>query len=131
MSQSTIYPAPRQWTARMRRGLASRYLAEVHGVQLAPATLAKLACIGGGPRYLKDGLFPLYPVEMLDEFAASRIGPLRGSTSDAPRLGVAERTGSKPCSHTASPTETEPPAKKRLEQPYSELIAARSFTETR
>jgi hypothetical protein len=72
----------------MRRKLASRYLKKVHGVKLAPTTLAKLACLGGGPKYLKDGLFPLYPAEYLDEFAALRLGPLRSSTSDTPSTRV-------------------------------------------
>ena len=82
MSQRTIYPPPRQWPSRMRRSLASQYLNEVHCVKLAPVTLAKLASIGGGPKFWKDGKFPLYAVEHLDEFAAARLGRLRASTSD-------------------------------------------------
>lgn len=110
MSLSTLDPAPSQWPARMRRGLASRYLAEVHGVQLAPATLAKLACLGGGPRYMKDGLYPLYPAECLDEFAASRLGPLRASSSETPsevQRTIRPRREEQPCSEpTASYSST-------------------------
>ena len=66
----------------MRRKLASEYLFEEHGVSLSPATLAKLAVIGGGPSFRKDGPFPLYERPDLDTFATVRLGPLRTSTSD-------------------------------------------------
>jgi hypothetical protein len=72
----------RAWPARMRRKLASEYLHERHGVSLSPATLAKLAVVGGSPPFLKDGPFPLYDRENLDTFALARLGPLRTSTSD-------------------------------------------------
>ena len=66
----------------MRRKVASEYLLEEHGVSLSPATLAKLAVVGGGPAFRKDGPFPLYGRGELDTFAISRLGPLRYSTSD-------------------------------------------------
>jgi hypothetical protein len=66
----------------MRRKIASDYLLEVHGVSLSPATLAKLAVTGGGPRFFLDGRFPLYPQPELDSFAVARLGPIRSSTSD-------------------------------------------------
>lgn len=72
----------RNWPARMRRGEVSEYLLQIHGVRLSPATLAKLASEGGGPPFLKDGRFPLYPRQSTDEFATARLGPLRRSTSD-------------------------------------------------
>jgi hypothetical protein len=82
MSQASIGTTSRHWPARMRRKLASEYLLEVHGVSLSPATLAKLAVVGGSPPFWKDGPFPVYGRPELDEFAAARLGHLRTSTSD-------------------------------------------------
>ena len=82
MSQASIGTTSRKWPARMRRKVASDYLFEVHGVSLSPATLAKLAVVGGGPKYWKDGPFPIYAPCVLDEFAVARLGTLRSSTSD-------------------------------------------------
>jgi hypothetical protein len=82
MSQASIGTTSRHWPARMRRRQASEYLFEEHGVSLSPATLAKLAVVGGGPSFRKDGPFPLYERPGLDTFAAARLGPLRTSTSD-------------------------------------------------
>jgi len=73
---------PRRWPARLRRKQASQYLYEVHGITLSDATLAKLACIGGGPLFEYDGRYPVYQPTNLDVFAAARLGPLRRSTSD-------------------------------------------------
>lgn len=67
---------------RLRRWEASDYLRRVHGVELAPATLAKLASIGGGPGFQKASRIPLYPTEELDRWAIERLGGLRRSTSD-------------------------------------------------
>lgn len=82
MSQPVIDIAANQWPARLRRRDASAYLAAAHGVRLSPNTLAKLAVVGGGPRFRLDGRFPLYERAELDAFAARRLGPLRTSTSD-------------------------------------------------
>ena len=81
LSQSSSGITSRHWPARMRRKQASEYLLEVHGVSLSPATLAKLAVIGGSPPFRKDGPFPLYERDGLDIFAIRRLGPLRESTS--------------------------------------------------
>lgn len=83
MSQSSIGTTSRKWPARMRRKQASEYLLEVHGVSLSPATLAKLAVVGGGPPFRKDGPFPLYDQPVLDAHAVARLGPLRASTSES------------------------------------------------
>src|SRR3954451_15563879 len=57
--------------------------ARTPGLSYAPATLAKYASIGGGPRFLHDnGRIPLYPETALDEWARSRLSPLKSSTSD-------------------------------------------------
>jgi hypothetical protein len=82
MSQASIGDTPHNWPARMRRNVASEYLREVHGVSLSPATLAKLAVIGGGPRFRRDGRFPLYDPPELDTYAVARLGPLCSSTSE-------------------------------------------------
>jgi len=82
MNQASIGITSRHWPARMRRKLASEYLFEEHGVSLSPATLAKLAVVGGSPPFRKDGPFPLYERSDLDTFATVRLGPLRTSTSD-------------------------------------------------
>jgi hypothetical protein len=50
---------------------------------VAPATLAKLACVGGGPQFHRAVRTPLYPREELDAWAAERLGKLKRSTSDA------------------------------------------------
>lgn len=67
---------------RLRRREASRHLREQHGIEIAVATLAKLACIGGGPPFQKAGRTPLYPVELLDEWATRRLGRVVHSTSE-------------------------------------------------
>jgi hypothetical protein len=82
MPQVSIGITSRHWPARMRRKVASEYLLEEHGVSLSPATLAKLAVVGGSPPFRKDGPFPLYERTDLDAFATVRLGPLRTSTSD-------------------------------------------------
>ena len=67
---------------RLRRREASDYLERAHGVQVAPATLAKYATVGGGPSYQKCGRAPLYPVTELDRWACERLGALVRSSSD-------------------------------------------------
>jgi len=67
---------------RLRRSDASIYLKEKYGLDYKPSTLAKLACLGGGPRFEHAGRFPLYPEPELDAWASSRFSPLKTSTSD-------------------------------------------------
>lgn len=67
---------------RMRRGEASAYLLEQHGIHRKPNTLAKLACIGGGPVFQKDGRIPLYTPKWLDEYAERVLSSPMRSTSD-------------------------------------------------
>ena len=68
---------------RLRRWEASEYLLVVHGIQVATATLAKYASVGGGPAYHKSVRTPLYPREELDRWAAERLGNLVRSSSDS------------------------------------------------
>lgn len=71
-----------QWPARLRRKEASAYLRSEHGVSLSPATLAKMAVVGNGPAFRKDGGIPVYDRQVLDDFAVARLGPLRRSTRE-------------------------------------------------
>ncbi len=66
----------------LRRVQAARYVTDKFNIPCSPRTLAKLACIGGGPLHRLAGRFPLYEPEDLDEWCRSRIGPKRRSTSD-------------------------------------------------
>ena len=91
MSQASIGTTSRHWPARMRRADASDYLFEEHGITLRPGTLAKLAVMGGGPRFRLDGRFPIYDRAELDVFAAARLGPLRQSTSDVGEAPLPEK----------------------------------------
>jgi hypothetical protein len=77
----TLPPALRK--PRLRRWEASDYLRIVHGIEVATATLAKYASIGGGPAFHKSMRTPLYPREELDRWAIERLGSLKRSTSDA------------------------------------------------
>lgn len=68
---------------RLRRWEASEYLRLVHGIEVAPATLAKWASVGGGPAYNKGASrTPLYPTVELDRWAIERLGKLVRSTSE-------------------------------------------------
>lgn len=66
---------------RLRRSAASEYLKEKWGIERKPTTLAKLACIGGGPRFQTVNRIPLYPEAELDAWAEGLLSPLRTSTS--------------------------------------------------
>jgi hypothetical protein len=68
---------------RLSRDEASEYLLGVHGVQVAPATLAKYATLGGGPRFCKFGRKPLYPRDELDTWAAAKLGAVVANTGEA------------------------------------------------
>ena len=65
---------------RLRRCEASTYLALRHGVTLAPATLAKMACAGGGPAFQRMNRSPLYSTEELDRWVAARLGAPTSNT---------------------------------------------------
>ena len=63
----------------LNRSEASAYLLDVHGIKRAPATLAKLASIGGGPAFRKAGRIPQYTPQNLDLYAEEiRLPPIRG-----------------------------------------------------
>jgi hypothetical protein len=66
---------------RLDRKEAALFLTS-NGYRTAPATLAKLACLGGGPVFESFGRRPLYrEVDLLAWAEAKTTGPRR-STSD-------------------------------------------------
>ncbi len=73
-----------QSTRFMRRKDAAEYLREKFGVG-SPATLAKLAVLGGGPIFRKNGRIPVYLAEDLEAWALAKIGAPQKSTSDVAR----------------------------------------------
>jgi hypothetical protein len=60
---------------------AAQFLTE-HGYKTASATLAKLACLGGGPPFRSFGRRPLYHPSDLIAWAQARCTGPRRSTSD-------------------------------------------------
>ena len=82
-------------TRRLRRNEASAYLRDEWGISRTPKTLAKLATIGGGPPFEKDGRFPLYTPPMLDIWARSQLSPLVHSTAELAQLKSVAAVGRK------------------------------------
>ncbi len=66
----------------LRRAEAAAYLLEQHGIRRAVGTLAKLAVVGGGPRFRVAGRTPLYAPDDLDAWADSILSPTVSSTSE-------------------------------------------------
>jgi len=66
---------------KLDRRQAAQFLTE-RGYRTAPATLAKLACIGGGPTFQSFGRKPLYREADLLQWAGARTTGPRRSTSD-------------------------------------------------
>ena len=67
---------------RLDRKEAASFLT-AHGYRTAPATLAKLACIGGGRAFESFGRRPLYRETELLAWPQARSTGLRRSTSDS------------------------------------------------
>ena len=74
--------------SKMRRAEAARYIRETHGIPCTPATLAKYACLGGGPIYRKAGKFPIYARDDLDAWANCRLSKLVRCTSELTARGA-------------------------------------------
>jgi hypothetical protein len=68
-------------TRYLTRKETSAYLKDETGIQRTAKTLAKLATIGGGPPFRKDGNRVLYDPEDLDDWAESILSPLVSSTA--------------------------------------------------
>ena len=69
---------------------ASKYLDEKRGVKRSASTLAKLASVGGGPKFRRLNRAVYYEESALDEWVLSRLSPPLSSTSDV----AASKTGS-------------------------------------
>ena len=66
----------------LTRGQAAEYCIK-QGLPVSQKTLAKYACVGGGPKFHKFGTkCVLYAIEDLDAWAAERLSPAFKSTSD-------------------------------------------------
>jgi hypothetical protein len=66
----------------LRRNEASDYLREIWGISRKPATLAKLACVGGGPRFVRANRQVLYAPADLNIWAESILSPPVTNTSE-------------------------------------------------
>jgi hypothetical protein len=66
----------------LRRRAAAEYLRENRGIPTSEKTLAKLACIGGGPVYRLFGRIPLYLIADLDTYAEGKLSKPVRSTSE-------------------------------------------------
>ena len=66
---------------KLGRKEAAQFLT-AQGYKTAPATLAKLACLGGGPTFESFGRRPLYREADLLAWAEARTTGPRRSTSD-------------------------------------------------
>jgi hypothetical protein len=70
-----------EFECRLDRRQAAAFLTE-RGYRTAPATLPKLACIGGGPVFESFGRRPLYREADLLAWAQARTTRPRQSTND-------------------------------------------------
>jgi hypothetical protein len=72
----------RRWQLEyLRRTKAAEYLQRKYGAYTAD-TLAKLAVVGGGPRFRKFGRYPLYDPLELDQWAQARMSRAVNTTSE-------------------------------------------------
>jgi hypothetical protein len=86
---------------RLDRKQAAQFLTD-RGYRTAPATLAKLACLGGGPTFESFGRRPLYREADLLAWAQARTTGPRRSTSDP---GAVSSQGGKPSAPPIRATE--------------------------
>jgi hypothetical protein len=96
-------PVTRQKLTRVE---ASAYLRQHHGLRCKPATLAKLATRGGGPKYRKQGArVVIYDSTDLDIWAESKLTTSVTSTSELPPESKAAEAETSP---PDSPAESGP-----------------------
>lgn len=70
-------------SSRLSRRDASAYLLQRHGISRTVSTLAKLAVVGGGPRFRKVGLRQVvYDASDLDAWVTSILSEPLYSTSE-------------------------------------------------
>ncbi|MEI7607771.1 MAG: DNA-binding protein [Rhodospirillaceae bacterium] len=72
-------------TRRLTRAEAEVYLKETWGIARKKSTLAKLASVGGGPKFVKAARSVLYDPADLDTWALGLIGRPVSSTSELPQ----------------------------------------------
>ncbi|WP_298257121.1 hypothetical protein [Bradyrhizobium sp.] len=71
----------------LNRREASQYLLDRHGIRRSPGTLAKLACVGGGPIFRKVRRGVIYDLDALDTFALSiTSAPMRTTAELSARV---------------------------------------------
>ena len=87
-------------TGYLRRSDAAAYLKMRYGAYTTE-TLAKLACVGGGPVFKKFGPFPVYTQDDLDSWALSRMTRPVRSTSELATLD--ERSGGRVMASSSDP----------------------------
>jgi hypothetical protein len=75
---------------RLDRQQAAAFLT-TRGYRTAPTTLAKLACIGGGPTFESFGRKPLYrEADLLAWAQAKTTGPRRSTSDPGPKSSNGE-----------------------------------------
>jgi hypothetical protein len=65
----------------LRRAEAAKYLQDRYGAYTTE-TLAKLACVGGGPQFQKLGPYPVYKPEWLDDWIVTKMTKPVASTAE-------------------------------------------------
>jgi hypothetical protein len=75
----------------LSRREASEYVSTKYGFKCKPATLAKFAHFGDGPRYVVTGNCTQYAINDLDEWARSRTKPAATKGWIAKRAEEAEK----------------------------------------
>jgi hypothetical protein len=81
MMENLSFDVPTLPTGLLDRRQAAGFLTE-RGYKTAVATLAKLACLGGGPVFRSFGRKPLYSAPELLAWAEARTTGPRRSTSE-------------------------------------------------
>lgn len=64
------------------RRKAAQFISDEFGIPTAPATLAKLASVGGGPVFRHFGRRVVYERQALVDWANAKLSSPRRSTSD-------------------------------------------------
>ena len=82
-------------TTYLRRRTAAEYLRENRGIPTSEKTLAKLACIGGGPVYRLFGRIPLYTSPDLDAYADAKLGKVGPLDLRVPEAMIMRSSGAK------------------------------------
>jgi hypothetical protein len=73
---------------RLGRSEASAYLWQRHRMKCSWVTLARLASIGGGPKFQRAGPYVFYTPTELDLWAKAKTTPLLTKASDSPPVGL-------------------------------------------